>query len=359
MTQRVYNFCPGPCTLPLDVLEEAQRELVDYAGSGMSLLEMSHRSPPYEAVHEEAMERARRVFRVPDAFSTLFIQGGASLQFSMIPLNLLTGSDRRAGYVVSGSWAKRAFGDAAHHGAVYAAWDGEGEGYTRMPVSGELSIEPGTTYLHITSNETIGGVRFGTWPEVEPQLIADMSSEFMSRPIPWDRFDVVYGGVQKNLAPAGMAVVFVRDSVLEASNRDLGAYLRYDVHAEKDSLYNTPPMFTIWMMSKVLRWVEEAGGLDAMERNAEARAAIVYDAIESSDGFYRSPVEVASRSVTNVVFRLPDADLEARFLAEAAGRGLVNLKGHRSVGGCRASLYNAMPIAGAQALAELMAGFRA
>ncbi len=221
----------------------------------------------------------------------------------------------------------------------------------------EIDLRDNTRYLHITSNETIGGIQYKDWPDVPVPLVADMSSDIMSRPIPWERFDVVYGGVQKNLAPAGLALVIIRRSAMESTNRDLASYFRYDVHAAKGSMYNTPPVFPIYVMEKVLRWVEERGGLPAMKAAADARASLLYAAIDDSDGFYTNPVEPDSRSNMNVVFRLADESLEASFIAAAGERGMVGLKGHRRVGGCRASLYNAMPLAGVEALCELMTDF--
>ncbi len=354
---RAVNFCAGPCTLPVAVLEEAQAEFVDFAGSGMSLIEMSHRSPEYDAVHTEALASVRSLFEVPDEFEILFLQGGATLQFAMVPLNLLADGSS-AGYVVSGSWGKRAIEDAGHHGDAYPAWSGEAHNFTRMPGPGELEVRPESRYLHVTSNETIHGVRMTDWPDTDVRLVGDMSSDYLSRPIPWERFDVVYGGAQKNLGPAGLTIVFVRKSTLTETNRDLAAYLRWDIHADKHSLYNTPPVFAIYMMGKTLKWIAAAGGLEAMEIAASERAGLIYRAIETSDGYYRSPVDPAARSLMNVVFRLPDEEAEARFLAEAKQHELLNLKGHRSVGGIRASLYNAMPMSGVEALASFMESFR-
>jgi phosphoserine aminotransferase len=354
---RVHNFSAGPSILPLAVLEEVRDELVDYQGSGMSLLEMSHRGPHYDAVHRETMDLAREVFALPDDFDVLFVQGGATLQFSMAPANLL--ADGAAAAVArTGSWSRKALADSEVYGTTYIAWDGEPVGYARTPVADELEIRDGTRYLHICSNETIEGVRFVEFPDAGVPLVADMSSDIATRELPWERFDLVYGGVQKNLGPAGMALVLVRRSALASMRDDLGAYLRYGNHASTDSLYNTPPVFAIWVTGKVLRWIRDAGGPKAMTAAAERRAGAVYAAVDDSDGWYRCPVEPASRSLTNVVFRLPDTELEARFLAEAAERDFVGLKGHRSVGGCRASLYNAMPQDGADALATFMADFR-
>lgn len=357
MTNRVYNFCAGPCTLPLEVLEEAQREFVDYKGAGMSLIEMSHRAPEYDAVHEEATALARELYKVPDDFAVLFLQGGATLQFSMVPMNLLKSGDKAA-YIGSGAWASGAFADAQKYGDAYLAWDGKDNGYTRMPRTDELEIKPGTRYLHVTSNETIGGIRMVEWPEVSVPLIGDMSSDYMSRLIPWEKFDLVYGGVQKNLGPAGAALVFVRKSALSDANADIGTYLRYQTHVEKSSLFNTPPVFTIYMIGKMLRWMKDKGGVPAVEQEAAEKAAILYDTIDNSGGWYSCPVEPANRSHMNVVFRLPSEELEKKFVSEAEAGGMTNLKGHRSVGGCRASIYNAMPREGVQALASFMERFQ-
>ena len=358
MINRIHNFSAGPCTLPLEVLQEVQTELVDYQGAGMSLIEMSHRGKHFDHVHNEAVALARKVFEVPDDFSVLFLQGGATLQFSMVPMNLIP-PGARAAYVDSGSWASGAIADARIYGDVYTAWDGKEENYSRMPESKEIQLQPNTRYLHITSNETIGGIRFSDWPEVDVPMVADMSSDYMSRRIPWDRFELVYGGVQKNLGPAGMAIVFVRQSALETSNRNLGRYLRYDIHAGKNSMFNTPPVFPIYILGKVLRWMDKAGGLSAMEKAAEEKAALLYSEIDNSRDYFRCPVHQASRSVMNVIFRLPTPELEKQFLDEATLQGLVNLKGHRSVGGCRASIYNAMPRSGVEVLAGFMKSFQA
>lgn len=355
---RAINFSAGPCTLPLRVLEEAQGEFVEFAGSGMSLIEMSHRSPEYEAIHEAARAKAGSVFGMPDDFEVLLLQGGATLQFAMVPMNLLQ-PGATGGYVESGSWAKKALADGAHHGELYRAWSGEDDGYTAMPRQGEVEVREGTRYIHVTSNETIGGIRMTDWPDVGPPLVADMSSDYLSRAIPWDRFDLIYGGAQKNLGPAGATLVFVRRAILADTNEELASYLRYPVHAEARSLHNTPPVFSIWMMEKVLAWMEAQGGLAEMERLSETRASMVYETIDESDGFYSSPISHADRSHMNVVFRLPTEDLEAQFIADAVSEGMVGLKGHRSVGGIRASMYNAMPVEGVAVLVDFMRAFRA
>lgn len=355
---RLHNFCAGPCVLPVTVLEQLANDMVDYQGSGMSLIEMSHRAPIYDEVHHNTMASLRRLYQTPDDFDILLLQGGASLQFAMVPMNLL-GPDDRAGYVVAGTWGKKALGDAKEVGSAYAAWDGAADGYTRMPTPDEVRIEDGTRYLHITSNETIGGIRMPEFPDFGVRVVADMSSDYLSRPIPWDQFDVVYGGAQKNLGPAGLAVVFVRKDVVAAARTNLPAYLRYGYHAKADSMGNTPPVFAVWATGLMLNWMEANGGVEGMSARATLRSGMVYAAIDGSDGFYTSPVDPAYRSQTNIVFRLSDPDLEADFLARSAEAGFANLKGHRSVGGIRASVYNALATESVEALTDFMANYAA
>ncbi len=357
MANRVHNFCAGPCTLPLEVLREAQEEFVDYRGAGMSLVEMSHRGDLYGEVHQRATALAGEVFAAPEDFHVLFIQGGASLQFAMAPMNLLAAGGSGA-YVNSGVWAAGAIQDGAHHGDIYTVWDGAGCGFTRMPEDEELQLRDGTRYLHLTSNETIGGIRFARWPQAAVPLVGDMSSDYMSRPVAWEKFDLVYGGVQKNLGPSGTALVFARKSVVDNPPQNIARYLRYDIHARSDSMFNTPPVFSIYMVGKVLQWIKNNGGVPAMEKMAARKSAKLYRVIDASGGYYSNPVDPGCRSHMNVIFRLPDEGREKLFLAEAEAAGLVNLKGHRSVGGCRASIYNAMPEAGVDALAQLMEDFQ-
>ena len=354
---RVHNFCAGPCTLPVSVLEEVRDELLDFGGTGMSIVEASHRADAYDAVHMGALADFRELASVPDEFTVLFLQGGASLQFGQVPMNLLAPGET-AGYVDTGAWGGKALSEARLVADVYEAWSGADDGFTRMPRADEVQVRDAARYVHLASNETIGGIRFSNFPELGLPLVADMSSDFLSRPIDWDRFDLVYGGAQKNLGPAGLAVVVVRTDLLGRSSRDLVSYLDYRTHASADSMANTPPMFPIYVMGKVLTWMKASGGLGEFERRAARRADLVYGAIDNSDGWYRSPVDEASRSHMNIVFRLPDDDLEKRFMAEAATAGMVNLKGHRSVGGIRASVYNAMPIESVETLVGFMADFR-
>ena len=358
MMTRVHNFGAGPCTLPVSVLEAVRDEFLDFEGIGMSIIEDSHRAPAYDAVHHDALAGFRTLAGVPDDFAILFLQGGATLQFAQVPLNLLA-EDETAGYVNTGAWATKALADGGQVAGAYEAWAGASTSYARVPAEGgEIDVRPGTRYVHVTSNETIDGIRFPHFPDVGVPMVADMSSDFLSRPIDWGRFDLVYGGAQKNLGPAGLAIVVVRRDRLGSHGRDLPSYLDYATHERADSMANTPPMFAIYVMGKVLDWMAEAGGLAEFERRAAERAGLIYDAIDGSDGWYRSPVEEASRSHMNVVFRLPDEDLEKRFVAEAAGVGMVNLKGHRNVGGIRASVYNAMPLDSVRALVDFMADFR-
>ena len=272
-------------------------------------------------------------------------------------MNLLA-PDETAGYVDTGTWGGKALSEARLVADVYEAWSGAEGSFTRVPTADEIHVRDGAGFVHLASNETIGGIRFPDFPELGIPLVADMSSDFLSRPIDWGRFDLVYGGAQKNLGPAGLAVVVVRTDLLGRSGRDLVSYLDYRTHASADSMANTPPMFPIYVMGKVLAWMKVAGGLGEFQRRAARRADLVYGAIDGSDGWYRSPVDVASRSHMNIVFRLPDEDLEQRFVAEAAAAGLVNLKGHRSVGGIRASVYNAMPVESVETLVGFMADFR-
>ena len=353
---RVRNFCAGPCTLPVEVLDEVSNELSDFEGSGMSLAEMSHRSPEYVAVHEDALDRLRRVLEVPDDFEVLFLQGGGLLQFAMVPMNLVPAGST-VGYVRSGAWGKAAHADATRVVSTYLAWDGQDSGFTRMPQPHEIEVRSAVRYVHVTSNETIEGIQLRELPDLGVPLVVDVSSDFLTRSVEWERVDLLYGGVQKNLGPAGLAVVVIRRSTLDRCVADLPSYLSFPSHAKARSLLNTPPMFSVYVTGKMLRWIEERGGLPGMAERAERRAGRIYDAIDASAGFYTAPAEAQARSRTNVVFRMADPDLDARFLAETRAAGLVNLKGHRSVGGMRASIYNAMPDEGVDELAGFMRDF--
>jgi phosphoserine aminotransferase len=355
---RAHNFCAGPCTLPVSVLQELSDELIEHGSSGLSVIEMSHRSTEYEAIHFDTLERLRRLYQVPAEFDVLLLQGGATLLFAMIPMNLAL-APARAGHVLGGSWGRKAFADAAKVADAYPAWTEEGSSFIRMPLPAEIRLEPDTAYLHVTSNETIEGIRMPTFDGFGAPLVADMSSDYLTRPVDWSRFNLVYGGAQKNLGPAGLTVVFVRAELARTSPAALPSYLRFDSHAGSDSLFNTPPVFAVWATGKMLAWMEANGGLAAMEKRAVERSGMVYDAIDHSGGFYHNPVEPEFRSHMNVVFRLPSPELEADFLVLAEEERLLNLKGHRSVGGIRASIYNGLPTESVETLVSFMGRFAA
>jgi phosphoserine aminotransferase len=355
---RKFNFYAGPATLPLEVLRQIREEIVDFQGMGMSLIETSHRSKDYDGVHNSAIGLFRELLGLPENYSVLLLGGGATLQFSMVPMNLM-GPGGSCDFVVSGSWAQKAFDDAAKIGAVNVLFDGKESAYTMLPPAESVGPSPGSSYVHITSNETIGGIQWKEWPDTgDVPLVADMSSDILSTPFPVERFGLIYAGAQKNLGPAGVAVVIIRNDLLDRSGDDLTAYLSYKVHAEKNSLYNTPPVFSIWALQLVLQNLKENGGVEAAARRNREKADLVYSAIDSSGGFYCSPVDRKVGSDMNVVFRLPSEELEKQFVAAAAEEGMVGLKGHRSVGGIRASIYNSFPKEGVEKLADFMKTFQ-
>lgn len=354
---RIYNFNPGPATLPLPVLEQAQQELLNYQGEGMSVMEISHRSKTYEAINSEAEARIKRLAGLGDDYRVLFLQGGASLQFAMLPLNFLHGGTE-ANYILTGSWSEKALSEAAKIGATHTAASTKEDNYTRIPRVDEITLSGNPAYIHITSNNTITGTQWHTIPDIgDAPLVTDASSDILSRPFPASKFALIYAGAQKNLGPSGTTIVIVRESWLEQASTTIPAFLRYTTHLKADSLYNTPPTFGVYMVNLVLQWIENNGGLSAMEQHNQQKARLIYTAIDESGGFYRSPVAADSRSFMNIVFRLPKEDLEKKFVSDAATQGLVGLKGHRSVGGIRASLYNAMSVEGCQALADFMQTF--
>jgi len=362
VTERVWNFSAGPANLPLRVVEEARAHLLALPGAGASILEISHRSKAFEAVIEEAEANLRGLLAIPTTHHVVFLQGGASMQFSMVPMALLRGADRAAAYVVTGSWGERAVAEAEREGAVDVVWSGAADAYRDVPDLASVDPDAPAAYLHVTSNETIQGVEYpsGFEPADGPPLVVDASSDFLSRPIDVSRYSILYAGAQKNAGPAGLTIAIVRDEVLERIPAGLPTMLDYRTYVKHRSRYNTPPVFAIYVLMLVTRWLrDEIGGLEAMATRNREEASLLYDAIDGSDGFYAGHAATAARSLMNVTFRLRDEELERRFLAEAAERDLVELKGHRSVGGIRASIYNAMPLEGVRALRTFMDDFRA
>jgi phosphoserine aminotransferase len=355
----VLNFNAGPAMLPPPVLEQVQAELRDYQGRGLSIMEMSHRSKEYEAVNARAEATFKRLLGVGDGYRVLFLQGGASTQFAMVPMNFLP-PGATADYLLTGAWADKAYEEAAALGKARAAASTKADGYRRVPRPDEIDLAPSPAYVHLTSNETIQGIQWHAFPDVGGRpLVADMSSDILSRPIDAGRFALIYAGAQKNLGPAGVTAVLLREAWLAGANKGVPTMLRYATHVKNSSLYNTPPSFGVYMLNLVLEWIEKAGGAAGMaERNAR-KAGLVYEAIDHSGGFYRGHAEPGSRSLMNVTFRLPSEALEKQFLAEAGSAGMVGLAGHRSVGGVRASLYNAVPAEACQALASFMRDFAA
>lgn len=356
---RVYNFSSGPAVLPLSVLEEAQRDLLALPGVGMSVLEISHRSKAFESILADAEADIRALASIPPSNKVLFLQGGASLQFSMVPMNLL-GPGQTADYIDSGSWAEKAAKEARKVGHVNVAASTKAENYARIPAASDLKLTPGAAYVHMTSNNTIEGTQFRTLPETNgAPLVSDTSSDMFSRPIDIGRHALVYAGAQKNLGPAGVTVVIVREDLLARSvekNATLPTMLNYAVHAENASLYNTPPAFAVYTLGLVMKWLLRLGGLRTIAAANERKAAQLYAEIDRTE-FYRGTADAGSRSLMNVTFRLPSEELEKLFVKESTAAGLDGLKGHRSVGGMRASIYNAFPQDGVDALVSFMREF--
>jgi len=355
---RKYNFNPGPATLPLPALEKIRDNIIDFNQAGMSILETSHRSTEYGTVHARTKELMTKLFHIPDNFQILFLGGGATLQFCMVPMNFL-GPDKSADYIITGSWAKKAYKDAKLYGPVKVAGSTEADKFTRIPKQSELTLAPDARYVHLTSNNTIAGTQWQTFPDTgKVPIFADMSSDIMSRKVDFSKFGLIYAGAQKNLGPAGVTIVIIRNDILESAVQGLPAYLSYKTHAPEDSLYNTPPVFAIFVVMTVLEWLEGLGGLAEMEKLNKKKADLLYNTMDADPEFYRGTNEKASRSLMNVTMRLPSEDLEKAFISEAGKVGLHGLKGHRSVGGIRASIYNAFPYEGIEKLVEFMAQFR-
>lgn len=352
---RAYNFCAGPAALPEAVLQQAQAEMLDYQGKGLSVMEMSHRSTAFVEIAQQAEQDLRELMNINDDYAVLFMQGGASLQFSAIPLNLLS-EGQTADYIVTGQWSKKAQKEAARFGNARVAASSEADGFTSVPAQSDWQLSDKAAYVHYASNETIGGVEFPFIPETEAPLVADMSSNILSEPVDVSRFGLIYAGAQKNIGPAGIVVVIVRRDLLGRAAERTPTLLEYQVVADKDSMYNTPPTYSWYLSGLVFKWLKEQGGLEEVAAKNARKAEKLYAAIDASD-FYSNPVAKACRSRMNIPFVLANSDLDKTFLAEADAAGLLNLKGHRSVGGMRASLYNAMPEEGVDALIDFMTQF--
>jgi phosphoserine aminotransferase len=357
MSNRIFNFGAGPAVLPEPVLEEAQKDLMALPGVGMSVLEISHRSKAFDEIIQGCEADIRRLANISPDYQVLFLQGGASLQFSMVPMNLMP-SGGKADYIVTGSWSKKAVKEAQKSGTAQIACTTEADNFNRIPAQSELKLDPAAAYVHFTSNETIHGVEWKREPEAGPvPLVCDASSDIFSRPIDVSKSALIYAGAQKNLGPSGVTLVIVRNDLLERVPKNLPAMLDYKVQAENKSLYNTPPVFGVYIMRLVMKWLLDRGGLEAVGRANSEKARLLYDALDSSGGYYRPHAKPDSRSNMNVTFRLPSEDLEKKFVSEAKAAKLDGLKGHRSVGGIRASLYNAFPKAGVEALVSFLKEF--
>jgi phosphoserine aminotransferase len=358
--ERVYNFSPGPAVLPLEVLERARDEMLSLPGVGISVLEISHRSPAFDRILEETLLGLRQLLGIGDDYEVLLMQGGASLQFSMVPMNLLRGRPGAADYILTGTWGQTGAKEARREGKVHVAWDGGATGYDRLPGAEQIRLSDSPEYVHVTSNETIQGVQWKHDPEPgAAPLVCDCSSDFMSRPIAVPKYGLIYACAQKNAGIAGVTVVIIRKDLLERSRDDLPTMLDYRTYAKNGSRPNTPPVFAVYVLGLVCQWLRDSmGGLAAMNRHNAAKAKLLYDVLDASGGFYAGHARPECRSDMNVTFRLPDELLEKAFLKAATERQLVDLKGHRSVGGIRASIYNAMPLSGVESLRDYMLEFQ-
>lgn len=353
--KRVYNFSAGPSVLPEVVLKKAQEELLNYADSGMSIMEVSHRSELFSEVIQKAEKLLRELMEIPENYKVLFLQGGATLQFSMVPLNLM--KNKKAGYIHTGTWSKKAIAEAKKFGEVEVIASSEDKNFTYIPKVDKGSFDPSFDYIHMTTNNTIEGTAFSEIPDTgEIPLVADMSSNILSEVVDVTKFGVIYAGAQKNIGPAGLTIVIIREDLIGDAPENCPIMLDYKTHSENESLYNTPPTFAIYMASLVFEWLQALGGVEEMEKINREKAAILYDYLDGSD-FFTTPVGKASRSLMNIPFVTPSKELDALFLEKAEEHGLMTLKGHRSVGGMRASIYNAMPVEGVKRLVEVMAEF--
>lgn len=358
MEKRIYNLSAGPCTLPDEVMLEAQKDFYSYKGQGLSVMEMSHRSKAYDEIIVTAEKDIRTLLNISDEYAVLFLQGGATLQFSMIPLNIMP-PNNKADYIVTGAWSKKAVTEAKRVGEVNIAATSADSNFNFIPKQDSYNLSPDASYVHFTSNNTIFGTQFKTEPVVgNVPLVCDASSDILSKPVDVNKYGLIYAGAQKNMGPAGVALVIVKKSLLERSPESLHTYMNYNIHASKGSMYNTPATYTIYIMGLVYKWLLKNGGLEQMQKVNEAKAKLLYDAIDNSDGYYKGAAATEDRSLMNVTFNLASEDLEKKFIAEATAKDFSGLKGHRSVGGIRASIYNAFPTKGVEDLVQLMADFK-
>ncbi|MBU0674720.1 MAG: 3-phosphoserine/phosphohydroxythreonine transaminase [Proteobacteria bacterium] len=355
MPARIHNFSAGPATLPMEVLEQAARDIVNFNDKGIGLIEMSHRSKDFIAVADETESLLREILGVPAHFKVLFLQGGASLQFAMVPMNLL-GPGKKGAYLNTGTWSKKAIKEARLFGDVQVAYSSEESNFNHVPSPNEYQVDEDAEYLYYVSNNTIFGTQFHAIPQVAPMLICDMSSDILSRSFDFSPFGLIFAGAQKNMGPAGCTVVFIREDLLDHTPAGVATMLKYKTHADADSMFNTPPCFAIHVIGLVLKWIKKNGGLAALEQKNREKAALLYQTIDNSS-FYRGHARSDSRSNMNITFNLPTPELEAQFIKEATALGLDGLKGHRSVGGCRASIYNAFPKEGIVKLIDFMGDF--
>lgn len=356
MPKRIYNFSAGPAVLPEQVLRQAAIDIVNFQNKGIGLVELSHRSKEFMAVAEECETLIRELLGVPAGYKVLFLQGGASSQFFMIPMNLLK-KNQIATYLNTGTWSKKAIKETKLFGQIEVPYSSEDLNFTRVPRDDEYTVNPASEYLYFVSNNTIFGTQFQKMPATDVMLVSDMSSDIFSRPVDVSRFGIIYAGAQKNMGPAGVTVVIIREDLLERVDETIPTMLKYKTHAKDDSMFNTPPCFAIYCVGQVMHWLKALGGVEAMEARNRKKANLLYEAIDNSGGFYRGHAEKESRSCMNVTFTLPTKDLETSFVREATEQGFDGLKGHRSVGGCRASIYNAFPLEGVERLVDFMAAF--
>jgi phosphoserine aminotransferase len=355
MSARIYNFSAGPATLPFEVLQKAGKDIVNYQDTGMGIIEMSHRSKEFMAVADAAELHLRALLKIPENYKVLFLQGGASSQFFMVPMNLL-GGRKKASYLNTGTWSKKAIEEAKIFGEIDVPFSGEENTFNEVPQSSDYEVDPDACYLYFVSNNTIYGTQFDQFPETEKTLVCDMSSDILSRQINVSKFGLIFAGAQKNLGPAGVTIVIIRDDLLGKAPANTPTMLNYKTHADKRSMLNTPPCFAIYTVGEVLKWMIQQGGLEVIEKRNIEKAALLYAAIDSTE-YYRGHAKKNSRSLMNVSFNLPTSELEAKFIEEAALKGLNGIKGHRSIGGCRASIYNAFPKEGVEALVQFMRKF--